>query len=124
MAWPAAPADELLTRAAEATRRAGDLTLHQAVTTDPARPGEPRSFATTGADCTARALYASGKASIALRLPDTDGNTRILAAYPAEQAVVELTLAPDGRILRQTQTAPHHISTRTLVYQDQEAQGA
>ncbi|OOP60976.1 hypothetical protein BMF89_14870 [Arthrobacter sp. SRS-W-1-2016] len=120
--WPAIPAEDLLREAVTAMKAVPALTLHELVTSDTAQGlGTPHSFQTTGTDFTRRALYASGLATTATRLPDEDGNRRLILSYPAENAVLELTLAPDGRILHETQTAPHHLVTRTLIYPEPEA---
>ncbi|WP_354243821.1 copper resistance protein CopC [Arthrobacter sp. UYEF20] len=120
--WPALPAEDLLREAVTAMKAVPAFTLHELVTSDTARGlGTPRSFQTTGNDFIRRALYASGLATTATRLPDEDGNRRLVLSYPAENAVLELTLAPDGRILHETQTAPHHLVTRTLIYPEPEA---
>lgn len=121
--WPAIPAEDMLREAVTAMKAVPAFTLHELVTSDTAKGlGTPRAFQTTGADFTRRALYASGEASIVNRLPDEDGNRRLVLSYPAENAVLELTLAPDGRILRETQTAPHHLVSHTLVYPESPAQ--
>ncbi|MFX1821325.1 copper resistance protein CopC [Pseudarthrobacter sp. CC4] len=115
--WPALPAQELLKEAVTAMKAVPAVTLHELVTSDTARGlGTPRSFPTTGRDFIRRSLYASGQAATATRLPDENGNRRLVLSYPAENAVLELTLDKDGRILHETQTAPHHLVTRTLVY--------
>lgn len=115
--WPARPAQDLLTEAVTAMKTVPAVTLHELVTSDTARGlGTPRSFPTTGKDFIRRSLYASGQAATATRLPDENGDRRLLLSYPAENAVLELTLDKDGRILHETQTAPHHLVTRTLIY--------
>ena len=115
--WPARPAQDLLKDAVTAMKKVPAVTLHELVTSDTARGlGTPRSFPTTGTDFIRRALYASGQAATATRLPDDNGNRRLILSYPAENAVLELTLDKDGRILHETQTAPHHLVTRTLIY--------
>ena len=115
--WPALPAQDLLKEAITAMKTVPAFTLHELVTSDTARGlGTPRSFQTTGTDFIRRALYASGDAATATRLPDENGNRRLALSYPAENAVLELTLDKDGRILHETQTAPHHLVTRTLIY--------
>ncbi|MBO1269671.1 copper resistance CopC/CopD family protein [Arthrobacter cavernae] len=115
--WPAIPAEDMLGEAVTAMKAVPSFTLHELVTSDTARGlGTPRSFQTTGKDFIRRALYASGVATTATRLPDENGNRRLVLSYPAENAVLELTLAEDGRILHETLTAPHHLVTRTLIY--------
>lgn len=122
ISWPARPAEQMLRDAVAAMKQVPAFTLHELVTSDTARGlGTPQSFRTTGTDFIRRALYASGEASIAVRLPDEDGNRRLVLSYPAENAVLELTLASDGRILHETQTAPHHLVTRTLIYPEPES---
>ncbi|MDI3195235.1 copper resistance protein CopC [Pseudarthrobacter sp. AL07] len=120
--WPAVPAEDLLREAVTAMKAVPAFTLHELVTSDTSQGlGTPRSFQSNGQDFIRRALYASGRATTATRLDDEDGNRRLVLSYPAENAVLELTLAPDGRILRESQTAPHHLVTRTLIYPEPEA---
>lgn len=117
ISWPALPGQDLLREAVTAMKAVPSFTLHELVTSDTAEGlGTPQSFQTTGKDFIRRALYASGQAATASRLPDENGNRRLILSYPAENAVVELTLDKDGRILHETQTAPHHLVTRTLIY--------
>ncbi|KRE60531.1 hypothetical protein ASG92_21500 [Arthrobacter sp. Soil736] len=119
--WPSIPGEQLLAESVTAMKAVPSFTLHELVTSDTAHGlGTPRSFKTTGQDFIRRALYASGLASTATRLPDEDGNRRLGLSYPAENAVLELTLAQDGRILHETQTTPHHLVTRTLIYLEPE----
>lgn len=115
--WPALPADDLLREAVTTMKAVPSLTLHELVTSDTAEGlGTPKSFQATGQDFIGRALYASGAAATTMRLPDENGNRRLVLSYPGENAVLELTLARDGRILHETQIAPHHLVTRTLIY--------
>ncbi|XAS67017.1 copper resistance protein CopC [Micrococcaceae bacterium Sec5.7] len=117
VAWPPAPAADLLTAAVTAMKAVPSFTLHELVTSDTTQGlGTPMSFEATGADFVRRALYASGTATLTARLPDLDGHRRLTLSYPAENALLELTLADDGRILHETLTAPHHLVTRTLIY--------
>lgn len=120
--WPALPADDLLLQTVAAMNAVPSLTLHELVTSDTSQGlGKPKSFQTTGQDFIERALYSNGAAAIATRLPDENGNRRIVLSYPGEDAVLELTLDHHGRILHETQTVPHHLVTRTLIYPETES---
>ncbi|MGH7751870.1 MAG: CopD family protein, partial [Gemmatimonadales bacterium] len=124
VAWPPAAAAGLLTEAVTAMKAVTSFTLHELVTSDTTRGlGNPKSFTTTGTDFVRRALYAKGIAPLAARLPDQDGHRRLALSYPAETAVLELTLAEDGRILSETLTGPHHRVTRTLIYPEPAGHG-
>ena len=93
------------------------FTMHELVTSDTTQGlGNPMTLQMEGADFLSRALYAKGAAAIAVKLADENGHRRIALSYPAEDAVLELVLNEDGRILRETQTAPHHLVTRTFIY--------
>lgn len=117
IAWPPVAAGGLLAEAISATRAAPEVTLHERVTSDTSRGmGTLMTFPMNGAGFIRRSLFASGTVPAVVRLPDMEGNRRIAISYPAEDAVDELTLAPDGRIVRETITAPNHLITRTVIY--------
>lgn len=120
--WPALPADDLLLQTVAAMNAVPSFTLHELVTSDTSQGlGEPKSFQTSGKDFVERALYSNGAAATATRLPDENGNRRLALSYPGEDAVLELTLDHHGRILHETQTVPHHLVIRTLIYPETES---
>lgn len=116
--WPVVAADELLAEAVSATRAMPSLTLYERVTSNPKEGlGAVTAHETSGEAHVELALYRSGVATAAVRLPaDGEGRRRIALWYPDESAVIELVLDDDGRIVRETLTAPHHLVTLTLVY--------
>ncbi|MCU6481798.1 copper resistance CopC/CopD family protein [Arthrobacter sp. A2-55] len=117
VAWPPDPDPALLAATVNTMKAVPSFTLHERVTSDPARGlGTPQAFPMSGKDFIQRALYASGTATITTRLPDEDGHRRLVLSYPSENVVLNLTLSQDGRILNETQTAPHHLVTRTFTY--------
>lgn len=117
IAWPPADAGSLLAEAIAATKAAPAVTLHERVTSDTSRGlGTPVTFQMSGADVIRLSLFGSGNVPAVVRLPDVDGNRRIAISYPAENAVDELTIAPDGRIVWEILTAPHHLVNHTFVY--------
>ncbi|GAB3033773.1 hypothetical protein GCM10027052_08970 [Parafrigoribacterium mesophilum] len=117
IAWPPTEAGSLLSEAIAATTAAPAVVLHERVTSDTRRGmGTLMTFPMSGADFIRRSFFASGKVPAIVRLPDVDGNRRIAISYPAENAIDELTLSPNGTILRETITAPNHLITRTLIY--------
>ncbi len=115
--WPPVSAGNLVSEMVAAMRVVPAMTLYERVTSDTARgTGTPDAFPMSGADFVRHALFASGTVPAAVRLPDVDGNRRIAISYPAENALDEITIAPDGRVLRETLTAPNHLINHTLIY--------
>lgn len=121
--WPPRPAGDLLARAVAAMNAEPALTLYERVTGDSSRgPGPLQVFPMSGAEFIQHTLYASGKVPAIVRLPDVNGNRRLAISYPADNAVDELTIAPNGRILSETLTASDLIS-KTVVYHESGADG-
>ena len=115
--WPPFSADALLAEAVTAMQAEPALTLHERVTSDTTQGlGSLVSFDTSGDTLVKNALYASGVAPIASRLPDEDGHRILALSYPAEKAVLQLTLDEEGKIIREVLAAPHHLVNRTLIY--------
>ncbi|TAM71369.1 MAG: hypothetical protein EPN48_02025 [Microbacteriaceae bacterium] len=99
------------------------ITVYERVTGDSNRgPGPLQVFPMSGAEFIRHTLYASGKAPAIVRLPDLNGNRRLAISYPAESAVDELTIAPDGKILSETLTASDLVS-KTVVYPEAATKG-
>lgn len=115
--WPARPVGALLTKAISVMKTVPAFTLHERVTSNSSRGlGRLVAFQMSGSQFIENALYSSGNVPAVVRLPDVDGNRRIAISYPSEDAVDELTLAPDGKILAETLTAPSHLITHTFIY--------
>ena len=118
--WPARPAGELLGQTIAAMKAVPALTLYERVTGDSTQGvGQLSTFKMSGSGFIQRSLFASGKVPAVVRLPDVGGNQLLVISYPAEGAVDELTIAPDGRILRETLSSSN-IVTHTFVYPEAE----
>lgn len=115
--WPARPVGDLLKQAISLMKTVPAFTLHERVTSNSSEGlGTPVAFQMSGTEFIDNALYSSGNVPAVVRLPDVDGNQRIAISYPSDSAVDELTLAPDGKIIAETLTAPHHLITHTFIY--------
>ena len=95
------------------------LTLYERVTSNTnAGLGERVRLKVTGQELLDSDPYGSGVAPTVVVL-DRDEKTRetvMALAYPGEGTYVQLTLDHHGRIVRETLTAPNHLTTRTIVY--------
>ncbi len=121
--WPARPAGDLLSQAISTMKAIPALTLYQRVTGNSSTgPGPLSTFHISGAEFIGNSLYGKGKVPAIVRLPDTDGNHRLAISYPADGAVDELTIAPDGKILNETLTASNLV-TYTLAYPEPATKG-
>lgn len=119
--WPTRPAGDLLAQAISATNAIPALTLYERVTANPQRDGlgAISTLPMSGTTFIRHSLFGSGKVPAIVRLPDLDGNSRLAISYPAEKAVDELTIAPDGKILSETLTSSD-VVTNTLIYPESE----
>jgi len=115
--WPPRPESRALRRVVAAMRAVPEFTLHELVTSDTTRGlGMPVTVRLSGTRFLASEPYGSGVAPVTTRLGSAGGRTRLALAYPAENIQIELTVAADGRILRETLAAPQHLVTRSFVY--------
>lgn len=116
--WPARPGQQALRRVVEAMSKVRSFVLYERVTSDSRRgPGNVMRLPLNGADFLASEPYGSGiasQAAVVRRAPD--GGVTLRVGFPAERAQAELVIDADGRIVRETLTAPFHWITRTFVY--------
>lgn len=119
--WPPKPAGDILTKTIAAMKAVPEFTLYERVTADSSKgPGKLMTFHLTGTDFVRRALFATGKVPAVVRLPDLNGDSRLAISYPAEGAVEELIIGPDGKILKKTLTSSDLVSD-TFVYPEGES---
>jgi len=117
IAWPPRPDPQLLRTVVTAMNAVPRLTVHELVTSDTSRGiGTPKTISITGSRFLASEPYGGGRAPVTTRLASTPSHTRLALAYPADNLQLELTLTPDGRILRETLAAPNHLVTRSFDY--------
>ncbi|WP_102143060.1 copper resistance CopC/CopD family protein [Mycobacterium hubeiense] len=118
--WPTLPGAEELGRAVAATRAAGQITVHESVTSDTTSgPNKPKPLDLSAEFFVSQQPYAGGNAPQAVRLAGS-GPTRLALGYPAASINVVLTLDDAGRIADETLTDPSHLVTQRIVYQDDE----
>lgn len=118
--WPTLPGAEELARAVAATRTAGQITVHESVTSDTvAGPGEPRPLDLPAEFFVSQQPYAAGTAPQAVRLAGS-GPTRLALGYPAASIYVVLILDEAGRIVEETLTDPRHLVTQRILYSSDE----
>lgn len=114
--WPTLPGADELARAVAATRAAGQITVHESVTSDSTSgPGEPTPLELSAEFFVSQQPYAGGNAPQAVRLAGR-GPTRLALGYPAASITVVLTLDEAGRIVDETLTDPSHLVTQRIVY--------
>jgi copper transport protein len=115
--WPARPGAALLSKAVDAMRNIDSFTLYERTTSDTDQgPGNPMHIALTGQKFLQSEPYTEGRAGQAALGGKTTDGTVLLLGFPAENIEAALVVAPDGRILRETLTAPNHLVTRTFIY--------
>ncbi|WP_328731905.1 copper resistance protein CopC [Streptomyces caniferus] len=115
--WPAKPAPAALRRVTTAMRNAGPVTLYEQTTSDTSRPlAKPTRLDLTGRRFLDAEPYTDGRATVVNQADTGPDGTTFLLGYPAERIEIRLLTAPDGRILRETLTAPNHLIERTFVY--------
>ena len=114
--WPQRAGDALLTRTVNAMRKVPSFTLYEKVTSDTASGlGGVSGFPLSGQAFLATEPYGNGRATYAAASGQGDG--LILAVgFPSESTQAQLTLDAQGRIARETLTAPNHLVIRTFVY--------
>lgn len=123
VAWPARQATALLRRTVRIMSEIPDLTLYEQVTSNTdAGLGEEVRLNLTGRALLDSDPYGSGVAPtvVVLDRDEKTGETVMALAYPGEGTYVRLTLDHHGRIARETLAAPNHLTTRTIVYPEDE----
>jgi copper transport protein len=117
VSWPPRSAAAQLAAAVSATRKAGQLTVYEAVTSDTSRPGPEPSRLDMGADFfLSQEPYSDGTSPIAVLTSSEGQPIHLLLGYPAASVTVQLTLDEQGRIAVETLTDPTHLVTRRLAY--------
>jgi copper transport protein len=115
--WPADPAPGLLQRTVRTLRQLKSFTLHEQVTSNTADgPGARHRFTLSGDEFLDAGPYGSGTAPSVVLLSRTTKETTLALGYPAEGIFVRLTVDQNGRLLRETLSAPNHLAQRTFVY--------
>jgi copper transport protein len=116
--WPPQPDPAALQRVVTAMRGVPDLILHERVTSDVRQglgTGTPHRRQLSGARFVDSEPYGQGSAPLSSQLAGQDDQMRLALGYPAENTQLELVLAPGGRILRETLTAPNRLLTGTFL---------
>jgi copper transport protein len=117
VSWPPQSAAAELAAAVSATRKAGQLTVYEAVTSDTSRPDPEPTRLNMGADFfVSQEPYSDGTAPIAVRTSSERQPIHLLLGYPAASVTVQLTLDEQGRITVETLTDPTHLVTRRVAY--------
>jgi copper transport protein len=117
VSWPPRPAAAELAAAVSATRKAGQLTVYEAVTSDTSRPGPEPTRLDMGAEFfVSQEPYSDGTAPIAVLTSSEGQPIHLLLGYPAASVTAQLTLDEQGRITVETLTDPTHLVTRRLAY--------
>ena len=119
MAWPPRQSPALLRRTVRVMGEITKLTLYERVTSNTnSGLGKRVSLKVSGQELLDSDPYSSGVAPtvVVLDRDKTTGETVMALAYPGEGTYVQLTLDRHGRIVRETLTAPNHLTTRTIVY--------
>jgi copper transport protein len=113
--WPPRPDPTVLSTVLTAMRTVGEMTLHEAVTSDyTGYPGNENTSQLPGAEFLATEPYASGGGNPVI-LGGGPDSTEIGLSYPEGEAI-RLFVAGDGRILREEDTTPNHLITITFEY--------
>lgn len=123
VAWPPRQAQALLRRTVRVMSEIPQLILYERVTSNTnAGLGEGVRLRVTGQELLDSDPYGSAMAPtvVVLDRDEEAGETVMALAYPGEGTYVRLTLDHHGRIVRETLTAPNHLTTRTIVYPEDE----
>lgn len=119
--WPTRPGADDLTRAVQAMRSAGEVTVYEAVTSDTSAPAlQPHRLDVSADFFLSQEPYLAGTAPIASRISADGRPLRLALGYPAASINVLLTLDAAGRIIEETLTDAKHLVTRRFVYRNQE----
>lgn len=115
--WPARSAPAMLRKVAATMRRVPTLALNEQVTSNTGDGlGDLRRIRMRGRAFLEQEPYASGIAPSVTVLDRREDQATIALAYPAEGIYARLTVDPAGRILRETLSDHHHLTTRTFTY--------
>lgn len=115
--WPARSGAEQLQAAVEAMARVPTLTVYERVTSDSGTgPGQVRPLVISGKNFLGVEPYGSGAATQAALLRDEGGEVSLAVGFPGDLTQAELVIDGQGRLLRESLTAPNHWVTRSFVY--------
>jgi copper transport protein len=117
VSWPPRPAAAVLAELVATTRKAGQLVVYEAVTSDTSRPLPEPARLDVGADFfVSQEPYSDGTAPIAVLTSSQGQPMQLLLSYPAASVNVQLTLDEQGRISAETLTDSTHLTTRRFAY--------
>lgn len=115
--WPAQDGQPLLERVLAAMPSEPAVALTETVTSDTTQPTPPGGrLQMTGAELIDKQPYRSGVVSAVTILGENGDETEIGFAISAESIYVQITLDPDGLILRERLVSPNHLIDRTYAY--------
>ncbi len=115
--WPARPGDAQLQRVVAAMTKVNSFTLYERVTSDSRTgPGQVRPLVMSGKDFLASEPYGAGIAPQAALLVGRGGQPTLTVGFPGDLTQAELVIDRQGRVVRETLTAPYHWITRTFDY--------
>ena len=115
--WPARSGAEQLQTAVAAMARVPTFTLYERVTSDSSTgPGLVRPLVMSGKDFLGVEPYGSGAATQTALLRDDGGQVTLAVGFPGDLTQAELVVDGQGRLLRESLTAPNHWVTRSFVY--------
>jgi len=115
--WPARSGAEQLQAVVAAMARVPTFTLYERVTSDSSTgPGLVRPLVMSGRDFLGVEPYGSGVATQTTLLRDDGGQVTLAVGFPGDLTQAELVVDGQGRLLRESLTAPNHWVTRSFVY--------
>ncbi len=115
--WPARPGDAQLQRVVAAMTKVNSFTLYERVTSDSRTgQGQVRPLVMSGKDFLASEPYGAGIAPQAALLAGRGGQVTLTVGFPGDLTQAELVIDGNGRVVRETLTAPYHWITRTFDY--------
>lgn len=115
--WPARPGDEQLRGLVATMARVPRVTVHERITSDSRTGlGLGRPLTMSGKEFLGVEPYGSGRATQVALLGRSGGQTTLAVGFPGDLTQAELVIDDDGRLLRETLTAPYHWISRSFVY--------
>lgn len=119
--WPARERAALLDRVLTRMKRQPTIEVTESISSDTSRPpafeGQLRL---SGAEFIDLQPYRSGVVSTVVQLRRSTREIEIAFAIPAEDYYIQLTVAPDSRILHSRLVSPGHLIQRTFRYPESE----
>jgi len=115
--WPPHSGTQQLRGVVETMAQIPVLTVYERVTSDSgAGPGQARPLVMSGKDFLGVEPYGSGAAPQVALLGDKGGEVSLAVGFPGDLTQAELVIDGEGRLLRESLTAPNHWVTRSFVY--------